>query len=105
MDDRVKRLLCCANGAHTVMDAPRSESALRNLKPSPFSEDHVGDRNPHIIKDDFSMVVDVAEETEWAQDCHTLCISRNKNHGMLVVRVACACSSPQKNEDFALWAT
>lgn len=53
----IKQQTYSANAAHSVVDAPRSQSALDNLKAPALAEHQVLGRHAHILKGDVTVAV------------------------------------------------
>src|SRR5689334_14550481 len=45
-----QRALGDADDAHTVMNAPGTKAALRDLEAPPLTEQHIGSRDPDIVE-------------------------------------------------------
>mmetsp|Transcript_130324 Transcript_130324/g.325046 ORF Transcript_130324/g.325046 Transcript_130324/m.325046 type:complete len:254 (-) Transcript_130324:701-1462(-) len=69
-----------ADGPHAMVDPAGTQPALRDLETAPFAEKHVFLGDAHIVEDDLSMVVFLAEDGQWSQDIHTWRIPRHKDH-------------------------
>eukprot|EP00419_Tripos_fusus_P008731 CAMPEP_0172663216 /NCGR_PEP_ID=MMETSP1074-20121228/5777_1 /TAXON_ID=2916 /ORGANISM="Ceratium fusus, Strain PA161109" /LENGTH=158 /DNA_ID=CAMNT_0013479171 /DNA_START=329 /DNA_END=805 /DNA_ORIENTATION=+ len=78
VDDGVQRLLCCADRAHAMVDSTRPKSALGNFETASLPEQHVGHWHPHILKDDFSVVMDVAKYSKRPDNRDSRGIARDK---------------------------
>mmetsp|Transcript_65090 Transcript_65090/g.152361 ORF Transcript_65090/g.152361 Transcript_65090/m.152361 type:complete len:268 (-) Transcript_65090:278-1081(-) len=101
VDNRIQRLLSRANCAHAVMDTTRAKAALRNLKATALSQEHIPNRHSNIVENDLGMVVDVPEQSQRTDDVHSFGITWHQDHRMLLM---CGITprSPQEDEDFTL---
>ena len=54
---RAERFLGRADGPHAMVDAPRSQPALRDLEPAPFAEQQIVGRHAHVLERDFHVAV------------------------------------------------
>ena len=85
---RFEGALGYADATHTVMDAPRPQSPLRDLKSPPFAKQDVRGRHTNVIKCDFAVAVRrvvVAEYFQQSLDLHPSRVHRHQNHGLLLV--------------------
>mmetsp|Transcript_20630 Transcript_20630/g.33271 ORF Transcript_20630/g.33271 Transcript_20630/m.33271 type:complete len:333 (+) Transcript_20630:333-1331(+) len=104
MDNCFERLLRSADCAHAMMDPTRTETTLCNFKSATFSEKHVSDWDPHVVKENLSMVVNMPKEGERSQNRYTFGVAGNQNHGMSVMKcITDTNGASQENEDFAFW--
>src|SRR5258706_16435093 len=65
------------------MDAPRAESALRDLEAAALAEEQVRCGHAHILEHDLGMTVRrivVTEYRQGAEDAHTRCVARDHDH-------------------------
>jgi hypothetical protein len=69
-----------------MVDTPWTETTLCDLKSPTFAQEHVAHRNSDVLEDNFSMVMDVAEDPKWAQDGDARRFAGDKNHGVLIVK-------------------
>ena len=71
-----------------MMDAARTEAALRDLEAAAFAEQHVVGRHAHIVQDDFRVAMRRVVETEngeHAHDLDALGVDRHEDLRLLLV--------------------
>mmetsp|Transcript_96916 Transcript_96916/g.269614 ORF Transcript_96916/g.269614 Transcript_96916/m.269614 type:complete len:329 (-) Transcript_96916:362-1348(-) len=104
VNDGIEGLLRSTNGAHAVVNAARTQAALRDFEATSLPEDHVAHRHTDVVEHDLRVVVDVAEESKWPHDGHTLCVAGDEDHGVAVVeRATTGHGASQEDKYLALW--
>src|SRR5437870_12940281 len=87
-----------------MMYAPRSEPALRNFEPAPFTQQNVGCGHADILESNFAMPVRrviITEDRQHAADGDARSVERNKNHGLLFMARSRGVGLAHENGDFA----
>src|SRR5262249_18636800 len=97
-----QRSLSDSDAAHTVMNASRTETALRNLKATTFTQQYVGNRNANVVIGDIAVAVwrvVVAEDGEQPFYFYSWCIHGNQHHGLLQMLLGCRISLAHEDSD------
>ena len=84
----LERHFSLADRTHAVMDASRTEPALRNLEAAAFAEQYVRDRNLDVLEQNFAVPVGrmvVAEDRQPAHDLDAWRVAGDENHRLLPV--------------------
>merc|ERR1719230_1039150 len=105
VNDRIKRLVCCTDCAHAVVDTARTKAALCNLESAPWAEDHVCHGNTDVLEDDLRVVMDVPEDAKGTNDGDTGRVTGHNDHRVAIVeRVSLALGKAHEDEDFTFRA-
>ncbi len=84
----LQRLFGLADGAHAVMDAARTETALRDLEAAALTEQQIGDGNADILQQHLGVAVRRIVEAEHRQhllDRDALGVERNQDLRLLLM--------------------
>merc|ERR1711865_1346081 len=84
------------------MDATGSKTALCDLKSFALTQYHVGLWHAHIIKDNLSVIMLFAKDSQGPEDLDTWRITWYQNHRLLCMHWTCETGLAQKDKDFAL---
>ena len=85
---QLERALGQADQAHAVVDAARSEAALRDLEAAAFAEQDVADRHAHVLEEHLHVAVRrvvVAEHRQRPHDRDARRVGRHQDHRLLRV--------------------
>ena len=98
----LERALGHADQPHAVMDAPRTEAALRDLEAAALAEEHVSGRHTNLLEHDLGVPVRgivEAEHRQHALDAHARGVHRDEDHRLLLMlrRIGVAATHEDRN--------
>ncbi len=91
-----------------MVNAPRAQTALGNLKTAPFAQQHVFVGHPHVIEQHFGMPVGrivVSEYRQWPYDFHPRRVDGHQDHRMLLMARVPGIAQTHEDQDFATRVT
>ena len=99
--------LCHPDKTHRVLKTARTKTPLRNLKTATLALDHVADRHPHVLKQEFRLTAGRVQAVEGAQcsdQLHAGGIARHENGRVLAMPVVFRIGLAHHQHDFAAWS-
>ena len=80
-----ERKLCNPNDTHAVVNPPRSKPALRDLKPTAFTQNNVSSGDHDVVEDQLGVVRIVAHDLQRVEDGDARGVHWDENHRVLGV--------------------
>ena len=104
LDHLLQRFLGLADGAHTVMDTARTETALRDLEATAFAKQQVARRNAHVLEQHLRVAVRrivIAEHRQHLLDGDALGVHRHQDLRLLLMARGIEIGLAHQDADFA----